>query len=408
MKVGIDIVKVSRMDSVLQKKNLGKIFTLREQEIIRGAKYPSEAASSYFAAKEALSKALGIGIWKMGLNSVEIRHNDLGKPYYHILDHKRIPFMEEKIDLSITHDGGHCIAVCILEDSESILIDENILKMLKNRNEDSHKGDYGKVAVIGGSTGMSGSSYLSSMAALRMGSGLCYTVAPQSISDILQIKSLENIVLPIATGGSDFSVKSLFEVLSKIEKMDAIAVGPGLGNNEGLYDFVKGILNGRKCAQIIDADGLNALSHDPSILKYNQQEIIITPHPLEMARLVKMSVSEVIENRIEIAKSFAKEHNIVVLLKGHRTIITDGEKVYFNSTGNSGMATAGSGDVLTGMILSLLGQGYPALEAGRLGAYIHGLSGDFMARKLGEDGLIASDLIKGLPTVLKLMRERKK
>lgn len=153
----------------------------------------------------------------------------------------------------------------------------------------------------------------------------------------------------------------------------------------------------------MDADGLNAISKDTSFLKNLQQDIIITPHPLEMARLSRTTVADIEENRIEKAEEFARKHNITVLLKGHRTIITNGEELFLNETGNPGMATAGSGDVLTGIILSLLGQGYSSMDAGRIGAYIHGSAGDLAKEELGERGMIASDIIKKLPYVLKEM-----
>lgn len=405
MRVGVDIVKVERMEKLLRRKNLDSVFSETEQKRIHGFNRPLETASSYFAAKEALSKAMGVGIWKMGLDSVEILHDKLGKPYYHILNDSKIPYDMDSLDLTIAHDGDYCIATALLDDSPAPVRNDSEI-LLKRRKADSHKGDYGRVSLIGGSTGMSGSCYLSSTAALRSGVGLSYTVVPETISSILQIKSTENIILPIETGKEDFSEKYTGEVLNRIIKMDAVGIGPGLGSGSSLYPFVKGILENISVPAVVDADGLNAIAEDTSFLKNLQQDIIITPHPLEMARLSHTTVKDIEENREERAREFAYKHKITVLLKGHRTIITDGDGLFFNETGNPGMATAGSGDVLTGVILALLGQGYSSIEAGRIGAYIHGLAGDLAKEEMGETGMIASDMIQKLPFVFKALEEQ--
>ena len=401
MKIGVDIVKVSRMADILKRKNLDSIFSKTEQERIRNTKNSLETASSCFASKEALSKAMGTGIWKMGLDSVEILYDELGKPYFHILNHDKIPYAQESMDLSIAHDGEYCIAAAVFE--EEAYMNPEIKSLFKERKADTNKGDYGRVALIGGSTGMSGSCFLSSSAALRTGSGLTYTIVPKSISEILQIKSLENIVIPIETRDGEFNKNSAVEVLEKTKKMNGIGIGPGMGQGEGIYSFLETILPEVKKPTIIDADGLNALSHNTDLLKDCPQDIIVTPHPLEMARLLHTTVEEVEKSRKEIAQDFARTYQCTVLLKGNRTIVTNGKELYLNKTGNPGMATAGSGDVLTGIILSLLGQGYSSMDAGKIGAYIHGMAGDFAKNELGESSLIASDLIRYLPSVLKKM-----
>lgn len=401
MKIGVDIVKVSRMADVLKRKNLNSIFSKTEQERIRNTKKSLEAASSYFASKEALSKAMGTGIWKMGLDSVEILYDELGKPYFHILNHDKIPYAQERMDLSIAHDGEYCIAAAVLEEEAGV--NPEIKSLFKERKADTNKGDYGRVAIIGGSTGMSGSCFLSSSAALRTGTGLSYTIVPKSISEILQIKSLENIVIPIEAEDGEFNKNSAGEVLEKTENMNGIGIGPGMGRGQGVYFFLEKILLDLKKPTIIDADGLNALSQNTELLKECSQDIIVTPHPLEMARLLHTGVEEVERSREEIAQNFARTYHCTVLLKGNRTIVTNGKDLYINKTGNPGMATAGSGDVLTGIILSLLGQGYSSMDAGKIGAYIHGMAGDLAKDDLGERALIASDLIRYLPSVLKRM-----
>ena len=252
---------------------------------------------------------------------------------------------------------------------------------------------------------MSGSCFLSSTAALRSGAGLSYTIVPDSISQILQIKSLETIVIPIHTEGGDFNAASSSEVLEKIENMDAVGIGPGLGSGEEIAEFVKKILIQSDKPFVIDADALNALSKDLSYVSDLSKDIILTPHPLEMARLLGTTVDEVEKDRISAAKNFAKEYSCTLLLKGSKTVVTNGKEVYVNTTGNPGMATAGSGDVLTGIILALLGQGYGTMEAGKIGAYIHGSAGDLAKEELGEMGMVASDIIRYLPKTLKRMEE---
>ena len=403
MKIGVDIVKVSRLKEILKRKKLDSVFSKAEQERIFRNKNTLESASSYFASKEAFSKAMGIGIWKMGLDSVEVLHDDMGKPYFNILNKEKIPFSNEEVDLSIAHDGEYCIAAAVLKDP--LQADRKISGLLKKRKRDSNKGDYGRAALIGGSSGMSGSCFLSSTAALRSGAGLSYTIVPDSISQILQIKSLETIVIPICTEGGDFNAASSTEVLEKIKNMDAIGIGPGLGSGEEIADFVKKILIHSDKPFVVDADALNALSKDLSYVSDLSQDIILTPHPLEMARLLGTTVEEVEKDRISAAKHFANVYGCTLLLKGSKTVVTNGEEVYINTTGNPGMATAGSGDVLTGIILALLGQGYGTMEAGKMGAYIHGSAGDLAKEELGEMGMVASDIIRYLPKTLKRMEE---
>lgn len=273
---------------------------------------------------------------------------------------------------------------------------------MPNRKANSHKGDYGRIGFLGGSPGMAGSIYMSSMAALRAGGGLVYTIVPQSISQILQIKANEQIVKEIPCQEFYYDDKILKDILSTSKDLDVLAIGPGMGKEESLNKLIAMILSSTEAQIIIDADGLNALSRDLSILN-PKKNIVITPHIKEFSRLSGLSIKEINADRVKISQDFARRNKVVLVLKSESTIVTDGDKTYINKIGNPGMATAGSGDVLTGIIASFLHRLSP-YDAAVLGVYLHSLSGDIARQKLGEDSLIATDIINNLSEAIKLMR----
>lgn len=276
---------------------------------------------------------------------------------------------------------------------------DEMLKLLPKRKSDTHKGTYGRVGIIGGSRGMTGAPYLSSQAALRVGAGLVYTIVPKSLETIMCIKLTEVIVKSIEDKGKGHFVKeSIIEVLGTTKDMDVIAIGPGLGIDIERIYFLEEIIKSSKIPMVIDADGINCISHNPNILLNSKKDIIITPHPGEMARLLKKSIKEIQGNREYYAKYAAKKYNIYVVLKGHNTIVAspNGE-IYVNNTGNPGMATAGSGDLLTGIILGLWGQGLSSFDAAKLGVYFHGIAGDLACEDKGEYGVIATDILENIP-----------
>ncbi|MEW8974502.1 MAG: NAD(P)H-hydrate dehydratase [Tissierellaceae bacterium] len=275
--------------------------------------------------------------------------------------------------------------------------------LLPKRKSNSHKGTYGRVGIISGSRGMTGAPYLSSQAALRIGAGLVYTIIPEYLETIMCIKLTEAIVKPILDEGKGhFIRKSSIEVLEGIKNMDTIAIGPGIGLDEERIDFVSQIVKSCKVPMVIDADGINCISHNPDILLDKKNDIIITPHPGEMARLVRSSTKEIQENREYYAKYAAEKYNIYVVLKGNNTIVTSPKgEVYINKTGNPGMATAGSGDVLTGMITGLLGQDFDIFNAAKLGVYLHGKAGDLACESKGEYSVISTDILENIAYSMK-------
>ena len=270
--------------------------------------------------------------------------------------------------------------------------------LLKKRKLDSHKGDYGRVGIVGGSSGMAGAPYLTTMSSLRTGSGYSYALIPSTIESIMSIKLTEAIVKAISDDGiGHFSMESLQDILMYIKDMDSLAVGPGMGVDGDRTYLVKEILKNSKVPIVLDADALNCVSEMPHILEEHNSPLIITPHPGELSRLLDVSIEKIQEKRVYYSEYIAKRYNIVVVLKGHRTVVASPKLgIYINETGNPGMATAGSGDVLTGMIASLLAQGLKSFDAARLGVHLHGIAGDIAREKIGEYSMIAGDIVDNI------------
>lgn len=275
-------------------------------------------------------------------------------------------------------------------------------ELLPKRDANTHKGTYGRVGIISGSRGMTGAVYLACQSALRTGSGLVYAIVPESLETIMSIKLTEAIIRPIYDRNTGhFVAESIVSILKEIDKMDAIALGPGIGIDDERIELVWKVIKNVNCPMVIDADGLNCISKNMDMLHKKNSSIIITPHPGEMARLLNIKIREVEENREYYAKYISEKYNIITVLKGHKTIVSSPNgKIYINNTGNPGMATAGSGDVLTGIITSLLGQSLEPFDAAKLGVYLHGLAGDIARDKVGEYGLIAGDIVEAVPEAM--------
>jgi ADP-dependent NAD(P)H-hydrate dehydratase len=268
---------------------------------------------------------------------------------------------------------------------------------LKPRPAEAHKGDFGKVLIIAGSLGMSGAAALAGRAALRAGAGLVRVATAKSALPIIATIEPSYTTIPLVEDNSGkISLKAIDTILDAIAENDVVAFGPGVGVTADLQSIVQ-ILIEQNIRLVIDGDGLNNLSkinYWPKRLKAN---VVLTPHPGEMKRLwSSLFREEMPAERQQIAVQFARHTKTVVVLKGAGTVVTDGQKVYINKTGNPGMATAGSGDVLTGVITALIGQGLSNLDAAVLGVYIHGLAGDIAAEKIGQVSLMATDIVQAL------------
>lgn len=289
-------------------------------------------------------------------------------------------------------------------DVRTNVIDSDFVSgLIPERQSESNKGDYGRVFIISGSVGMTGAGCLAAGAALRTGAGLVYIGVPSILTSIYDAALIESITIPLEDNNTGYLTKNcMSQINEKIERSSVVAVGPGLSGKDDIMEIVKNIIDNSDKPVIMDADALNALSKDVSALKNLKTEAVVTPHPGEMSRLAGISIEDVQNNRMKVAAEFAQKWKVITVLKGSRTIIAlpDGT-MYINTTGNSGMATAGSGDVLTGIIAGLIGQGVKPSDAAVAGVYIHGLAGDYAAEIKGEHGVIAGDLIEELPKVIK-------
>ncbi len=262
------------------------------------------------------------------------------------------------------------------------------------RPASAHKGTFGRVLVIGGSRGMSGAPSLAGLGALRGGAGLVYVAVPSEILPIVAAIEPSYLTIPLATDEEHgcLSADGLTGLRQACEGKDAIALGPGLGTSRGVTAIVSALFAELPQPMVVDADALNVLAAQKPGRSKPAGPRILTPHPGEFARLIGSDIATVQNQRAKLAAEFAAAHGVIVLLKGQGTIITDGDRVAINRTGNPGMATGGSGDVLTGLIAALLAQGMTPFEAAQLGAHLHGFAGDLAAAELSQPGLIASDL----------------
>ncbi len=277
---------------------------------------------------------------------------------------------------------------------------EEGLKKLKERRAESHKGDYGHLFILGGSPGLTGAVSLSSRAALSFGAGLVTLGIPESLNTILEVKLTEVMTLPLPeTKDSTISLEAITKIRDFSEKVDGFLIGPGISRQKETSELVRKLLPSLDKPVVLDADGLNAFSGYADSFKEIKVPLILTPHPKEMERLIGEKV--VLEKREIIVKKFVDQYPLTLILKGHRTIVAKKDKFYLNLTGNPGMATAGSGDVLSGMVASLLVQGFEPFLASALSVYLHGLAGDLAAKEKTETSLIASDILDKLPAALK-------
>ncbi len=294
----------------------------------------------------------------------------------------------------------------IMEDPEltvNLTTPEFVRKCLPERPAYSHKGTYGRILIMGGSPGLTGAVAMAGEAALRCGSGLITAGVPAGLNPVLEVKLTEVMTLPLPeTETQGISSRALEPVLTRLKQCDAAGFGPGVSPEEEARAFLEGLIRETPVPLVIDAGGLTLLAENIEILQEAAHPLVLTPHPGEMAGILKTSAAEVEKNRLETAKSFARSWKVTLVLKGVPTItaLPSGE-AYINTTGNAGMASGGTGDVLTGIIVSLIGQGAAPEEAAVSGVYLHGLAGDLAAEYRGEPGLAATDLIENLPLVLK-------
>ena len=280
-------------------------------------------------------------------------------------------------------------------------------ELLPPRPPDAYKNVFGNVLVFAGSTGLTGAAAMASLSALRSGAGMVMLGCPRSLNPIFEQKITEVMSEPLPeTEAGSLAAEAVDAAARVLEWADVLALGPGLSTHPSTREFVRRVLSEQNRPMVIDADGLNNLVGQTDLLAKYSGDLVLTPHPGEFSRLSGLSREEITGDRIAAVRQFAREWNVVLLLKGAPTLIADPEgNVFFNPSGNAGMATAGSGDVLTGLIAGFLAQGLSALHAALLGAFVHGLAGDLAAFEMGQRGMIAGDLIDYVPDVLQDLEE---
>lgn len=313
------------------------------------------------------------------------------------------PGAEHNGELIIKDIGIPDIAAKDVKMNTAVITRHMVSELIPKRQLNSHKGVYGKAKMIAGSMSMAGAAILATKAALRTGLGLARLYVPDSINHIMKTAVPELITIPFQELRKGvIGINHIETILKDAPDSDVFTIGPGCGISFELEEIVKNVLENITCPIILDADALNVLAKNVSVLEKKLGTVIVTPHIGEMSRLAELSVEEVLDNPVRVARNFATTWGVIVVLKSARTVVAapDGT-VYININGNSGMSTAGAGDVLTGIITGLVGQGLNPLDATIAGVYIHGRAGDQVAEQIGEYGLLAGDLVERLPYTIK-------
>ncbi|MCI2426218.1 NAD(P)H-hydrate dehydratase [Candidatus Acetothermia bacterium] len=284
----------------------------------------------------------------------------------------------------------------------AFLVERSDIKSLfPARRIDGHKGDFGRVLVIAGSQGMTGAAILTAQAALRSGAGLVYLAAPQSLNSILETTLIETITIPLPDYQGRLSNLAKEPLLANLREKDVVAIGPGLSRSLQVGNLVRMVLAETRVPVVLDADGIHAFADHLHLLKEVETELILTPHPGELAGLIKVPAAEINADRFVVARSFAQQYNLYLILKGKPTVIASPSgEIFVNPTGNTGLASGGSGDVLTGIIAGLIGQGASSLDAALLGVYLHGFTADLLAVDRAERAILPTDLISFLPQAI--------
>lgn len=280
--------------------------------------------------------------------------------------------------------------------TENLITPEMVAKKLPHRKPDGHKGDFGRLFILAGSTGLTGAATLSAMAAARSGTGLVTVGCPKSLNPILEVKLTEAMTYPLPDVGQKgcLALRGLGEIRNWLNKTDAAVIGPGLGGHRDTVMLMHRLIEKLDKPVIIDADGLNAFAKNREPLKGCHPELVLTPHPGEFRRLIDEEIPDALFQLYGLLRNYAHKYNAVIVFKGSPTVIVEpGGQLYLNPTGNNGMATGGTGDVLSGMIGAFLAQGLSPLDSAVCAVYLHGLSGDLAAAELGHRSLIAGDLI---------------
>ncbi|MBI5192153.1 MAG: NAD(P)H-hydrate dehydratase [Nitrospirae bacterium] len=305
------------------------------------------------------------------------------------------------VDISIPEQAIEEEGICL-----NLLTEDDMTRLIPDRLPNSHKGSFGHVLVIAGSLGKGGAAAMTSLSCLKTGAGLVTLATPESVQPVIAGRIMEAMTCPLPETDEHTIGFQAIEKITEIAKdKDVVAIGPGLTTNGETVEVIRKIINELNVPVVIDADGINAFISATELLKNRKTFTILTPHPGEMAGLTGKSSSDIQKDRIGIARDFAINYGIILILKGAHTIIAEPSgTVYINPTGNPGMATAGTGDALTGIIAGLIAQNIDISSAVRLGVYLHGLAGDIAAKEKGMQGMIAGDLIERIPEAIRQLK----
>lgn len=397
---GVDIIEIARIEKAVLKNDgfMTRVFSEKEIEYFNHTGCRMETLAGFFAAKEAFSKYLGTGISGFALKDISVEHTSKGMPY--------IIFNGKKSNVSLTISHNKTMAVAVVCGESSVYdvknpLREEMSRLLPKRSLNSNKGDFGKILVVAGSKGMTGAAVLSAYSALRAGTGLVTLAVPASQRAIAAGFYPEIMTTELAEKDGVISQNAMGEVLRLAKGKDVVVFGPGMGQSRDITLVLSELLQSYTGKLLIDADGLNALSKNVEMLNEKSCQVVITPHPGEMSRLTGFEISHIQENRETVAKDFADRFDTTVVLKGFGTVVAKaGRDTFTNPTGNPGLATAGTGDVLSGVVAALWGQGVDAFDAARLGVYLHGLAGDFAMEELSDYGMLASDVARLIPKAI--------
>ncbi|MDF2567061.1 MAG: carbohydrate kinase [Oscillospiraceae bacterium] len=371
-------------------------------------KLPFEIAEILAACNKSKAKGFALDISSGAKSdSNEFEENTFVADYTITFDSAK-PFHIEKSVQGIT--GEVVLAAIGIDEScydeicfQNVIDKQMVKSLIKKRKSDAHKGDFGKLLCVCGSVNMSGAAVMSSLAALRSGAGLVTIATPKSAVSAVASHIIEGIFLPLdETTEGTICLSAVTKISQAFQTHTAAVIGCGLSLCKDTISVVQNLVSKSEVPLLIDADGLNAISRDVDVLKTKKAPLILTPHLGEMSRLCKKEINFIKENKAEVALKFARQYDVVVVLKGENTVVAspNGE-VFINTTGNPGMARGGSGDVLSGMIGAFLAQGMEPQKAALCGVYLHGLSGDLCAQEYSELGMLPTDMIKMLPAVFK-------
>jgi hydroxyethylthiazole kinase-like uncharacterized protein yjeF len=404
---GIDVLAIERMERAVRRSGpgfLGKTFTAGEIEYCGDR---PERLAGRWAAKEAIIKCFDRTPICFPRRRIEVLPGDNGGPVVTLLDGDA---RDARVQVSITHQAGVAIASAWLEmpdpSERPAAPPAPAAARLPDRPLDGHKGTFGTVVVVAGSRGYTGAAYLCSTAAVRAGAGLVRLLVAEGVYPILAVKCTEVMATPVGEDAPGaLGAGALEEVASLLNAGTAGLVGPGLGRDPSTWRLVRELVAGVERPLVLDADALNALADEPAALGRLGRDRVLTPHPGEMARLVRWSTAEVQANRREVALAGAREWGAVVVLKGARTLVAapDG-RLSEDPHEVPALATGGTGDVLSGVIAGLLAQGSDPFEAAVTGVYLHGEAGRRLQDRLGPAGLLASELLAELPPAMRALR----